>query len=72
MVCKLLNLHAYFLWFKDDEIMQNLKLLDYTKKRLNGMYFIVYAIKYKNFHRVTYSMKTLGVYWLQASFDYNY
>ncbi len=41
MVCKLENLHAYFLWFKDDEIMQNLKLLDYIKKRLDGVYLIL-------------------------------
>ena len=25
--------------------MQNLKLLDYTKKRLDGMYLVIYAIK---------------------------
>ena len=25
--------------------MQNLKLLDYTKKRLDDMYLIIYAIK---------------------------
>lgn len=30
MVCKLENLHAIFLWLKEDEIIQNLKLLDYT------------------------------------------
>ena len=44
MVCKLLC-RPYFLWFKEDEIMQNLKLLDYTKKRLDGMYLVIYAIK---------------------------
>ena len=35
----------YFLWLKEDDFMQNLKLLDYTKKRLDGMYLVIYAIK---------------------------
>ena len=35
----------YFLWNKEEENMQNLKLLDYTKKRLDDMYLIIYAIK---------------------------
>ena len=35
----------YFLWLKEDDFMQNLKLLDYTKKRLDDMYLVMYAIK---------------------------
>lgn len=35
----------YFLWLKEDDFMQNLKLLDYIKKHLDGMYLVINAIK---------------------------
>lgn len=46
MVCKFNKFTCHFLMdYKEDKFMENLRLLDYTKRKLDSMYPIIYAIK---------------------------
>ena len=59
MVCRFLNeLHTIFSVPKGE--MQNLKLIDYTKKRLDDMYLIMYVIKNDIYTIVEINKKGIG------------